>query len=68
METKHTIKKPLKLSGVMGELVSKDIATELLEALEYAKNRILFLEQYTEGKCDKSKLDLINNAIKKATE
>jgi len=39
MEKKHTINKPLKLSGVKGELVSKEIADELLEiVIEYDKH------------------------------
>lgn len=42
-------------------------APDLLDALEYAKQRIVFLEGFTEGKADLSDMKIINSAIKKAT-
>lgn len=42
-------------------------APELLEALQYALNRISFLEGFTEGKADPSNLPMIRAAIAKAT-
>jgi len=41
-------------------------APELLEALEYAKKRIILLEQYTEGKVDPSGISKLNSAINKS--
>jgi hypothetical protein len=41
-------------------------APDLLEALKYAKRRIVLLEGYTEGKCDPSDIEKINVAIAKA--
>lgn len=61
METKHTIKNPIKLSGVKGELVSKEIAEGLLEALK------IYLNAGCKEQRRKASI-IAKEAIKKATE
>lgn len=46
----------------------KNIVNELLHELECAKNRIVFLEAYTEGRCDITNMDKTDEIIKKSNQ